>query len=205
MALAEPLSFTSDLSFINAFSASRKISSPSFPVPSAGELDSIRAAFHASLQPSPSIVPGTTNPAETLAVLGAEEAELDEQIRQEEARLNGGAADPTSAEGRLVSKIAELETQVATLKATVAEMRSKIDLAVANHQRKCERCEQIGRAIIAELTARAQTEFAAREIPMPPDLDVTAALRLARTDCQGALKPVQTYVRSLVTGLKRKR
>jgi chromosome segregation ATPase len=205
MSLADPSSFTSDLSFINAFSGSRTISSPSFPVPSASELDSIRSAFQASLRPAPSVVPSLANPAETLAALDAEEAELDAQIRQEEMRLSGSSADPNSPEGKLLSEIAGLESQVATLKATVAEMASKIDMAVANHQRKCERCEDIGRTIIMELKARAQLEFAARRLPMPADMDVTAALSLARTDCHGALRPVQAYAKSLVTGLKKRR
>jgi DNA-binding transcriptional regulator YdaS (Cro superfamily) len=163
----------------------------------------MRSAFLARTLPGPSIVPDVA--ALELADLLAESSDLDAQISQEEQRLSKWTCEPDSPEAKLLAEVEGLEESVKQKRQLVRDLPARHALALERHRRRCERCEKVTREMMNELKRRSEILFAARHVALPPDMDLEAALQLARTDLPKAVSAVQQYLRSLVIQLRQKK
>jgi hypothetical protein len=192
----------SELSCIRSLPGARVLPSV-LRVPTTSDLDQMRTAFLVRTRPGPSVVPDVTGLE--LSDLLAASSDLDAQIAREEKRLSRGTCDPDSPEEKLLAEVEGLEASVEQKRQLVSGIPACQALALARHRRRCERCEKVTRELMNELKGRSEVLFAARRVALPPDMDVEAALRLARTDLPKAVNAVQEYLRSLVIQLRQRK
>jgi hypothetical protein len=189
----------SELSCIRSLPGVRVLP-PTLRVPTSSDLDQMHSAFLARARPGPSIVPDVA--ALELADLLAESSDLDAQIADEEKRLSKWTCDPDSREAKLLAEVEDLEAFVKQKRQIVGDLPARHALALERHHRRCERCAKVTRELMNELKGRSEILFAERHVALPPDIDLEAALQLARTDLPKAVNAVQQYLRSLVIQLR---
>jgi hypothetical protein len=192
----------SELSCIRSLPGVRALP-PTLRVPTSSDLDQMRASFLARRRPGPSIVPDVA--ALELADLLAESSDLDAQISREEERLSRWTCEPGSPEERLLAEVEVIEASVKRKQQLVSGLPACHAIALERHRRRCQRCEKVTREIMNELKERSEVLFAARNVALPPDIDLDAAIQIARTDLPRAVNAAQQYLRSLVIQLRQRK